>query len=65
MSVTPGQRSSSLRQQIEASAETPRIEAHTLGDYGLSESEFYSSGVFQSAIERGRGQFSAAQLHAG
>ena len=59
MSVIPCQRNSGLRQQIEAFAETLKTEAHTLGDHGLSESAFYSSGVFRGAIERVRGQFSA------
>ncbi len=59
MSIIPCQRNNSLREQIEAFAETLKTEAHTLGDHGLSESEFYSSGVFRGAIERVRGQFSA------
>ena len=59
MSVIPCQRNSSLGQQIEAFAETLKTEAHTLGDHGLSESEFYASGLFRGAIERVRGQIVA------
>ena len=59
MSVIPCERNKSLRQQIEAFAEILKTEAHTLGEHGLSESEFYNSGVFRGAIERIRGQFSA------
>lgn len=36
MSVIPCKRNKSLRQQIEAFAETLKTEAHTLGDHGLS-----------------------------
>ena len=59
MSVIPCERNNSLGQQIEAYAETLKTEAHTLGDHGLSESDFYASGLFRGAIERIRGQFSA------
>lgn len=59
MSVIPCERNKSLGQQIEAYAETLKTEAHTLGDHGLSESDFYASGLFRGAIERIRGQFSA------
>ena len=59
MSVIPCQRNISLGQQIEAFAETLKTEAHTLGDHGLSESEFYASGLFRGAIERVRGQIVA------
>ena len=59
MSVIPCERNSKLRQQIREVAETLKTEAHTLGNHGLSEAEFYGSGVFRGAIERVRGQFSA------
>ena len=42
-----------------AAAEAEKREAHKLGAHGLSEQEFYNSGVFRGAIERIRGQFSA------
>lgn len=48
-----------LRREIERYAETLKTDAHRLGSHGLSESEFYNSGLFRGAIERIRGQFSA------
>ena len=59
MSVIPCERDNILREKIEAFAETLKTEAHTLGEHGLEEAEFYSSGLFRGAIERVRGQFSA------
>ncbi|BBO86818.1 hypothetical protein DSCO28_73840 (plasmid) [Desulfosarcina ovata subsp. sediminis] len=59
MSVIPCEKNKKLRSQIEKYAETLKCEAHRLGDHGLSEAEFYNSGVFRGAIERIRGQFSA------
>ena len=59
MSVIPCLQNQSLRRQIIEFAETLKTEAHTLGDHGLDESEFYNSGLFRGAIERVRGQFSA------
>ena len=60
MSVIPCQQNQHLRKKIEIFAETLRAEAHTLGDHGLDEQEFHDSGLFQGAIERLRGQFSAS-----
>lgn len=40
-------------------ADVLKAEAHTLGQHGLSEQEFYESGLFRGTIERIRGQFSA------
>ena len=59
MKVIPCERNASLKQQVEAFAEVLRTDAHTLGDHGLSEIDFYQGGVFRGAIERLRGQFSA------
>ena len=59
MSVIPCRQNARLRSQIIEYAETLKIEAHLLGDHGLSEAEFYNSGLFRGAIERIRGQFSA------
>lgn len=59
MTVIPCCQNVKLKQQIEDFAEVLRTEAHTLGSHGLSEEEFYSSGLFRGAIERLRGQFSA------
>ena len=59
MSVIPCERNDELRDAIEAYADALKAEAHTLGDHGLSEHDFYASGLFRGAIERVRGQFSA------
>ena len=59
MSIIPCERNVELRDAIEAYAEVLRAEAHSLGDHGLSEQEFYASGLFRGVIERLRGQFSA------
>lgn len=59
MSIIPCKQNAELRKQIEEYSETLKIEAYKLGDHGLSESEFYNSGLFRGAIERIRGQFSA------
>lgn len=63
MSAIPCEQNRQLRHQIEAYAETLKTEAHTLGDHGLSKSDFYNSGLFRGAIERIRGQFSATMRH--
>ena len=60
MSVIPCRRNAQLAEKVEEFAETLKLQAHTLGDHGLSEREFYDSGVFRGAIERLRGQFSAS-----
>jgi len=59
MSVVPCEQNRKLRKKIESFAETLKTESHKLGDHGLSEREFYDSGLFRGAIERVRGQFSA------
>jgi hypothetical protein len=59
MTVIPCAKNRDLRREIERYAETLKLEAHTLGSHGLSEQEFYDSGLFRGAIERIRGQFSA------
>lgn len=59
MSIIPCEQNDELRRRIEAFAETLKTESHTLGNHGLSEQEFYNSGLFRGAIERIRGQFSA------
>jgi len=57
--VIPCEQNERLRELIAAYAERLKVEAHTLGDHGLSEAEFYHSGLFRGAIERIRGQFAA------
>ena len=59
MSIIPCEKNRHLRQQIEEFAETLKTRSHTLGSHGLTEKEFYNSGLFRGAIERIRGQFSA------
>jgi hypothetical protein len=60
MSIVPCEQNGELRKLIETYAENLKTEAHKIGDHGLSEVEFYNSGVFRGAIERVRGQFSAS-----
>jgi hypothetical protein len=59
MSVIPCQQNEELQRLIREYVEVLKTEAHKLGTHGLSEKEFYNSGVFRGAIERTRGQFSA------
>ena len=62
MSVIPCQSNRELRAKIEAFVEVLKTDAHKLGDHGLSEREFYDSGLFRGSIERIRGQFSATDV---
>jgi hypothetical protein len=59
MSIIPCEQNAALRERIEVFAETLKTEAHKLGTHGLTEAEFYNSGLFRGAIERIRGQYSA------
>lgn len=59
MKVIPCQQNAELKKKIDEFAEVLKTQAHQLGDHGLSEREFYNSGLFRGAIERLRGQFSA------
>ena len=59
MSVIPCEQNHELRQKIEEFAEILKTQSHKLGGHGLSEREFYDSGLFRGVIERVRGQFSA------
>jgi hypothetical protein len=59
MSVVPCERNDNLNRLIDEYVEVLKTEAHRLGAHGLSEEEFYASGLFRGAIERARGQFSA------
>lgn len=60
MAVIPCEQNSILRRRIKEFSETLRSEAHLIGNHGLSEEEFYRSGLLRGAIERLRGQFSAS-----
>ncbi len=55
MSVIPCQSNRELRAKIEAFVEILKTDAHKLGDLGLSEREFYDSGLFRGSVERIRG----------
>ena len=59
MSVIPCQQNADLQRLIRDYVEVLKVDAHKLGAHGLSEEEFYNSGLFRGAIERARGQFSA------
>lgn len=48
-----------FKDQVETFAAELREEAHTVGSHGLSEDEFYNSGLFQAAVQRLRGQIAA------
>jgi hypothetical protein len=61
MSVIPCTKNAELERQIDAFAEVLKTQAHSLGEHGLDEVEFYQSGVFRGAIEKIRGQFSASR----
>lgn len=60
MSVIPCKQDSVLRGRILSLVDTLKTESHTLGSHGLSEQEFYESGLFRGAIEVIRGQFVAS-----
>ncbi|AXI44582.1 hypothetical protein C1J03_00185 [Sulfitobacter sp. SK012] len=60
MSEIPCEANAELRKKILEFAEVLRSQAHTLGDHGLEEQDFYQSGLFRGTIERLRGQFSAS-----
>ncbi len=57
--VTPCEPNSEIRKRIEEFAEELKTQAHLIGTHGLTESEFYESGLFEGTIERLRGQKSA------
>ncbi|MBM3553239.1 MAG: hypothetical protein FJX45_16145 [Alphaproteobacteria bacterium] len=59
MTITPCKKDPELKQRIEEFAEVLKTKAHLLADFGLSEKDFYNSGLFRGTIERIRGQFSA------
>ena len=59
MSVIPCEQDLEVRRQIERFAEVLKTQAHTLGDHGLKEKDFYASPIFRGAIQQVRGEFSA------
>ena len=58
--VTPCVPNSEITAKIDGFAEELKAQAHLLGSHGLSEQEFYASGLFDGTIERIRGQKSAS-----
>lgn len=59
MSVIPCQQNEELRKLIEHYVEDLKTKAHTIGEHGLGEGEFYKIGVLRGAIESMRGEYSA------
>ncbi len=59
MTVIPCEQDPRLRAEIERFAEVLKTQAHTLGEHGLDEAEFYQSPIFRGAIEKLRGEYSA------
>jgi hypothetical protein len=57
--VIPCQQNTDLQEQIGEFAEVLKTATHTLGTHGLTEAEFYQSGILEGAIQRIRGQYSA------
>lgn len=57
--VIPCARNTDLKKQIIEFAEVLKTATHALGTHGLSEAEFYQSGILEGAIQRIRGQYSA------
>lgn len=61
--TTPCEKNPQLRELIVDFAEVLKSQSHTLGSHGLSEKDFYQSGVFRGAIERIRGQQAATMKY--
>lgn len=57
--VIPCLPNTDLQAIIDRYSEALKVQAHTIGDHGLPEEQFYELGVFRGAIEKVRGQFSA------
>jgi len=56
----PCQKDPDLTKKIHSFSETLKTRAHELNDFGLSEQDFYDSGIFEGSIQRVRGQISAS-----
>lgn len=59
MTVIPCAQDPQLRAEIDRFAEVLKTQAHTLGEHGLDEADFYQSPIFRGAIEKLRGEYSA------
>ncbi len=56
----PCRKDPDLKRQIEEFSETLKTRSHELNTFGLSEKDFYESGIFEGSIQRVRGQISAS-----
>jgi len=59
MKATPCNSNPQLQEKVAEFAEVLKTQAHHLGSHGLSEQEFYNSGLFRGAVEQIRGEYSA------
>lgn len=59
MSVVPCRRTAEVTERIRHVADALERDGHTLVDLGLTEEEFYESGLFRGAIEMLRGRYAA------
>lgn len=56
----PCQKDPNLTEKIEQFSEILKTQAHQLDPFGMTEKDFYDSGIFEGSIQRVRGQISAA-----
>ena len=56
----PCEKDPALTQKIEEFSEILKSQAHKLDPFGMSEKDFYDSGIFEGSVQRVRGQISAA-----
>jgi hypothetical protein len=61
--IIPCEKKPALKAQIDLFAEALKTEAHKIGAHGLTEEEFYRSGLLEGAIQRIRGQYSAKMFN--
>ena len=52
----PCRKDPDLKRQIEEFSETLKTRSHELNTFGLSEKDFYESGIFEGSIQRVRGR---------
>lgn len=57
--VIPCDRPEALMKQVEIYADELMLSAHSIGSHGLTDKDFYSSGILEGAIEKLRGRKSA------
>lgn len=56
----PCQKDPQLTERIEQFSEVLKTQAHHLDPFGMTEQDFYDSGIFEGSIQRLRGQISAS-----